>query len=347
MSAHILNVRNANDGLREGLHWLASTGLRETSRNGIVLAAPGPVLTQYARPQERVLFSAVRDANPFFHLYEAVWMMAGRNDCQAVERYAKTMSSFANANGTLNGAYGHRWRSHFGYDQLMWAMRELRRNPDSRRVNIGMWDPAHDPKCIEDGTPDVPCNTNVYVEIRRGALNITVCNRSNDIVWGCYGANYVHMGFMQEVLAAALGVKVGTYTQMSNNFHLYLDRADVERLIRPRAGTLFQYDVGYGTDDRYQRGVSFTPVAWRGELFELSAFLDSCCRMAEQPLVANGADGIFLSRVFAPMMRAHAAYKSGSMVEAHAELNYCVAEDWKTAAREWLLRREAKNVAHA
>jgi hypothetical protein len=50
---------------------------------------------------------------------------------------------------------------------------------------------------------------------------MTVINRSNDMVWGCLGANYVHMSFLQEYIACSLGLKVGLYHQFTNNLHVY------------------------------------------------------------------------------------------------------------------------------
>ena len=32
-------------------------------------------------------------------------------------------------------------------------------------------------------------------------LCMTVCNRSNDMLWGAYGANVVHMSMLQEFVA--------------------------------------------------------------------------------------------------------------------------------------------------
>lgn len=50
---------------------------------------------------------------------------------------------------------------------------------------------------------------------------MTVANRSNDIIWGCYGANAVHMSMLQEFVANALGIPVGLYNQVSNDWHIY------------------------------------------------------------------------------------------------------------------------------
>ena len=76
----VINARNVNDALAAGLRYLWAEGIPETSRNGPVLVAPTPVTTVYSHPTERVLLSPTRDANPFFHLMESLWMLAGKND---------------------------------------------------------------------------------------------------------------------------------------------------------------------------------------------------------------------------------------------------------------------------
>ena len=41
------------------------------------------------------------------------------------------------------------------------------------------------------------------------------------MLWGAYGANAVHMSVLQEYVATALNVSIGTYTQMSDSLHIY------------------------------------------------------------------------------------------------------------------------------
>lgn len=217
----VIRARNVNDAFHEAMWKIQMHSTEEDSRNGKVTVCLTPVTTVYARPWERMLFSAARDANPFFHVMEAMWMLAGQNDVRTVEYFAKNMSTFSDDSYTLNGAYGRRWRYHFDHDQILWAIQELRANPTSRRVVIGMWDPLTDPEQVIQGSLDVPCNTHIYFRIRDGFLDMTVCCRSNDVVWGCYGANAVHMSFLQEFVAQALGIEMGTYYQVSNNWHIY------------------------------------------------------------------------------------------------------------------------------
>ena len=48
---------------------------------------------------------------------------------------------------------------------------------------------------------EIPCNTAIYFKVREGKLNMTVSNRSNDVIWGTFGANVVHMSILQEYVA--------------------------------------------------------------------------------------------------------------------------------------------------
>jgi hypothetical protein len=90
-----------------------------------VLVSQTPVVTCYSAPTQRVLFSPMRDANPFFHFMEALWMLAGRDD--VASRYASTARSASSAMtaSAIWGAYGSRWRKWFGHDQLDLIIRRV------------------------------------------------------------------------------------------------------------------------------------------------------------------------------------------------------------------------------
>src|SRR5262245_37948051 len=86
------------------------------SRVGEVWEYPELVVTEYLQPTERVLFNPLRNANPFFHFFEALWMLAGRNDLAFLERFNSKIADFVGRNPTLHDAYGHRWRYAFDLD---------------------------------------------------------------------------------------------------------------------------------------------------------------------------------------------------------------------------------------
>ena len=83
----IIEARNVHSALPSAIQMLLTSGVQRDSRNGPVLMMPDVVTTEYAKPEERVLFWPERDANPFLHLYESLWMLAGRNDIEPILRY--------------------------------------------------------------------------------------------------------------------------------------------------------------------------------------------------------------------------------------------------------------------
>ena len=98
-----------------------------------------------------VLFNSARDCNPWFHLYESLWMLAGRNDVASIAYYAKNMANYSDDGKTLNGAYGFRWRHMVargqpwkGVDQLDILVNHLKADPTSRRAVLQMWNVEDD-----------------------------------------------------------------------------------------------------------------------------------------------------------------------------------------------------------
>jgi thymidylate synthase len=236
---HVIYAQNVNDAYRQGLKLILSEGQRTDSRNGPVLRLPEPVSTVYSMPQERVLFDTKRNANPFFHLFEALWMLNGGNDVETMDGFLKSLKQFSDDGKTYHGAYGDRWRHwpDFGlaydggenrplyrlneFDQIQTAIEMLRENPFNRRVVISMWDPSRD---LDIESKDIPCNDMIKLWIDRDyRLHMVVFNRSNDIVWGCYGANAVQMSILHEYLSTMTHSQQGTLTQISCDFHAYLD----------------------------------------------------------------------------------------------------------------------------
>ena len=325
---HIIQARNVNDALSQGLLYLRKNGIQESSRNGTVIVAPGPVTTVYEAPMERVLFSPIRDANPFFHLMEALWMLGGRNDLAWPLFFNSRFAGYSDDGKTLHGAYGHRWRHAFGKDQIRWVVDELREHPESRRCVIGMWNPATD--LGHDGK-DVPCNTTIFFMVRDGKLDMTVTCRSNDILWGAYGANAVHMSMLHELVARAAFMEVGTYYQVSNNYHLYGDVLSYAKAgeMATSAGATDYYTMD---EMRHVCPAKIMTVDFYQWEVDLNNFLNN-------PLggTADYNDPWF-ARVAEPMYRAWDARKNkrnDGMVGAAM----IAAPDWRQACIEWIQRR--------
>lgn len=321
MTARIITARNVNEALIAGLWHLRTAGIPQTSRNGPVIVAPGPVITQYARPWERLVSSGKRDANHVFHLMETIWMLAGERDVRWLLQFNSQYGQYAEDNHIQHGAYGHRWRSLFLRDQILDAVQELRK-PGNRRVVIGMWHPMHD---LGSAAKDVPCNTHIYFQVIDGRLEMTVCCRSNDIIWGAYGANAVHFSMLQELMARELGAKQGSYYQFSNNFHLYVEMGQGRELL-----DMPPSEDQYATSHKMDRVPLLSPIE------PLAMFLRDCELFVRGDMGALNTD--FMRKVALPLHDAYLTRKRGE--DCTDALWKCIPSDWKEMFIQWKERRD-------
>lgn len=340
----VIEVRNVSQALPLGLDYLMTEGTRQPSRNGEVWVSPVPVTTVYQRPWERVLTNPIRDANPFFHLVEAVWMLAGRDDAAALTPYVRRFSEYAEPDGRIHGAYGARWRRHFSdpgqagtyLDQLAEVIGKLKVNPLDRQAVIAMWSPEDD---LLGSWRDRPCNTHVYLRVRDGSLDLCVMCRSNDIVWGAYGANAVHFSVLQEYIAGALGIALGTMTQVSWNYHAYVEPVN-RMLAGHNIAVLKRSAEVYGRDIRRVYPADLRPYidpVWAELTLLRDISLEALVVATERPLI-----GPQLLRTVQRAARAHCFYRLGDHKNAAIQALQIEADDWLIACAEWLNRRAPK-----
>lgn len=400
-----LKTRNVNTAFKDLLevftkqsedHWPEI--LRRPSRNGNALMIDEPVLVTYARPRERVLFNPARDANPFFHLYEALWMLSGRNDVASVAYYAKQMKEYSDDGVSLNGAYGYRWRhanpgcydfttgQDEDEDQLDLLVKHLKAYPSSRRAVLQMWNVENDllqigpwPNAL--ASKDVCCNLSVmfsisfcedceatgfhrYKDNPDGSpqysdsaachscggwpryLNMTVTNRSNDLIWGMLGANYVHFTFLQEYMAARLGAQVGVYNHFTNNLHVYDWNWEPAKWLHKAHIHDYGYHIGAGASPETKavgcKSLNTPKLVAKPEIFEREVKV-IVANFDGGPICGLGNyEEPFLDKVARPMFTAFRFYKEGDLDAAIKEVRQVVADDWRYAAENWLNKRKEK-----
>ena len=325
-------ARNVNEALYKAVLCMKQGGVARDSRNGPVLEYPTPVLTTYLRPWERVLFNVERDANPFFHFMEGLWILAGRDDVDWICRYNKKLADYSDDGHTFHGAYGYRMRFVALADQLNTAIEMLRANHDDRRVVVQIWNADLD---LGEPLKDIPCNTQLYFKIRNDVLHMTVTCRSNDIIWGAYGANAVHFSMVQQYVADFVGVQCGPMHQLSDSWHVYTQLYPNDLWAR------VQGSVAH-TDDLYDRAdfiqANMPRVAERPEVFdiELYNFMNGILSDLTR---AEWQNPIFPDLAI-PMAVAWNAYKDGNIPWAIKHVYENInAVDWRMACRDWLKRR--------
>lgn len=379
----MFSFRNVNDSFRAMVELfrqsdkLPALMARETSRNGPVVSSRMPLTFRYSHPHERVLLNTGRDANPFFHLYEALWCLAGRNDVASLAYYNSRMKDFSDDGRTLNGAYGYRWRNHeervrdttglsvTQADQLGVLVEHLKAVPNSRRAVLQMWNVEDDLLKIgggpgvpdigdvtvglHPGSRDVCCNLCVMFALRPAlsaaygtkeyytdgglvrALDMTVINRSNDLVWGMLGANYVQFTVLQEYVAAKLGVEVGAYYHVTNNLHAYVERKDWD----PNLWLMSPHPTYDGL------GEPLVPLVKDAARFDdvLPRFVDYHSRQRSGTRLWSEP---FFDGVASPMLEAFHMYKGGNGPAALIHAGSIQSPDWRHAAEAWLTKRSEK-----
>lgn len=330
----ILKVRNPHQGLPELLDRIDHIGVVRDSRNGPVIMFPEPTVIVYEKPRERVLFWPEREANPFFHLMESLWMIASRRDVKFVEQFVKRMRNFSDDGKNFHAAYGHRWRKHFGKDQLSEIINNLRNNKDCRRQVLGMWDVRRD---LSQPGLDIPCNLSTTFQVNhKNELDMVVHNRSNDSMMGALGANVVHFSILQEYLSTGIGIPVGRYWQVSSNLHCYISDFEKFKVLADQAA------------DPYRDHALIPRCPYTAGEVETTEIVDQEIPIWEEDLkmwMKNpkkvGLRSHFFLRVATPMFMAHKAHKKKDTKGAIEiiETQMPARSDWKKAAKEWLERR--------
>lgn len=127
----------------------------------------------------------------------------------------------------IKAAYGYRWRSHFGRDQLRLAVEALRKDPTDRRCYVSAWDPAEDGLGAE-GQKNVPCPTSFTFTVQNGELHSSLFLRSSDLF---VGLPYDVMGhaLLMDAVAHELRIKPGVMHVTLAHAHLYEDHWEMAR----------------------------------------------------------------------------------------------------------------------
>lgn len=339
--ATTLLVRNVNEALPRALLLLKEHGKRVSPRGMATLEYPGPVITSYKFPDEMVLFNPLRDANPFFHFFESLWILAGRMDVAFLKFFNSRMAEYSDDGVTFHAPYGFRLRSAQEVDQIEACIEKLRTDPDSRQAVMQIWDADSD---LTVRSKDIPCNDLIFLKIRDKELHMTVCCRSNDVVWGAYGANAVQFGTLLKYMAGRIGVQVGTYVQISDSFHVYEDLPYWKKWLEICSISAY---------DPYSSG-QLKPAdlnAWLTRDSLISGDFDRDLKTFFSLYDQEGISGDIglpqkyvtsdFQRVVAPMLNSILTHKTGDTEGAIFCVEHRVtAGDWGLAAKQWLQRRQ-------
>ena len=171
-------------------------------------------------------------------VHELLWFLTGDTNIAFLKRHGVTIwDEWADENGDLGPVYGAQWRScptpdgrHI--DQIARLLRQLKSNPDSRRLIVSAWNVAEIERMA---LPPCHCLFQFYVAERR--LSCQLYQRSADIFLGV-PFNIASYALLTMMVAQVTGLEPGDFVHTFGDAHLYVthqQQADLQLQRQPLA----------------------------------------------------------------------------------------------------------------
>jgi thymidylate synthase len=159
-------------------------------------------------------------------IYELLWFLRGETNVRWLKEHGVTIwDEWADANGELGPVYGYQWRSwptrsDGTIDQISNLVRDIKANPDSRRLIVTAWNPADVPKMALP-----PCHCLFQFYVAEGRLSCQLYQRSADIFLGV-PFNIASYALLTLMMAQVTGLEPGEFVHSLGDAHLYLNHIE-------------------------------------------------------------------------------------------------------------------------
>ena len=176
-------------------------------------------------------------------LHEFVWYLSGDEHIRDLREETGIWDAWADEAGRLDTAYGrfwrrfpvpeeglpgeswpedsHRWLNDEGtFDQIAYALDQLRENPNSRRIVVSAWHPAN---AAVSTLP--PCHYTFVLNVQGDRLNVHLTQRSGDIALGI-PFNIAAYSLLAIAIAQQTGFEPGTFAHTVVDAHVYCGAGD-------------------------------------------------------------------------------------------------------------------------
>ena len=164
-------------------------------------------------------------------IYELLWFLKGDTNIKYLqENGVKIWDAWADANGDLGPVYGHQWRNWNSeeIDQISELIKELKTNPNSRRMLVSAWNPSVLPdntKSFEENVADnkaalPPCHAFFQFYVSDGKLSCQLYQRSADIFLGV-PFNIASYALLTMMIAQVCDLQPGEFIHTFGDAHIY------------------------------------------------------------------------------------------------------------------------------
>ena len=165
---------------------------------------------------------------------ENLWFLSGDTRIDLLRKHGcKFWEPWADEDGLVPSAYGNFWRNYPVHtdgeatfnDQIRYVIKELKQNPQSRRLVVSAWAPGN---AQTSALP--PCHAFWVMNFQQDAngepmLCLHLTQRSCDIALGL-PYNIAGYAFLLELMARFTGIKPGYFGHTLIDAHIYTAKAD-------------------------------------------------------------------------------------------------------------------------
>jgi thymidylate synthase len=173
-------------------------------------------------------------------VHEFLWYLSGEEHVRNLREETGIWDAWADEEGHLDTAYGrfwrrypvpddpdrlpgeswpddaHRWMNDEGtFDQLAYAVDQLRENPQSRRIVVNTWHPAN---AAVSTLP--PCHYSFVFNVQDGRVNTHLTQRSGDVALGV-PFNVAAYSLLTHVVAREADLEPGRFAHTVVDAHVY------------------------------------------------------------------------------------------------------------------------------
>lgn len=159
-------------------------------------------------------------------IYELLWFLKGDTNVKYLqENGVRIWNEWADDQGDLGPIYGKQWVAWETKDgrcinQIEEAVRQLKTNPDSRRILISAWNVAD--------LPDMhlnPCHALFQFYVVNGRLSCQLYQRSADVFLGV-PFNIASYALLTMMMAHVCDLEPGDFVHTFGDVHLYLNHIE-------------------------------------------------------------------------------------------------------------------------
>ena len=159
-------------------------------------------------------------------IHELLWFLKGDTNIKYLKDNGVSIwDEWADADGNLGPVYGKQWRSWEApdgrvIDQLQDVLKQLKNNPDSRRIIVSAWNPADLPKMALS-----PCHALFQFYVADNKLSCQLYQRSADVFLGV-PFNIASYALLTMMIAQECGFEYGDFVWTGGDTHIYLNHLE-------------------------------------------------------------------------------------------------------------------------